>query len=273
MEKIVPIYSGKREDFHWVGFGSGSGTNLRECAKVIMPSLIVSDRPNAALLELPELKEVPKIVRNGYEYCGSWKKAKGNPELEAEYTRKSADFHASILESITEISEKMDLTIDLIVLGGYMRLIKGPLLDAFSDRIINVHPGDLSLGFGGNRFYTGLDAVRLALESKEKYIRSSVIIADGGEDSGEILTQGPIVGTPDRFLEGDEDERLALIEKSIDSYQGLIKEKSDWPALTRALTLIADGRLAIGQNRIDVGTRRTIYLDGKIHFPSLHLVT
>ena len=48
--KTKLIYSGKQEDFLWVGFGSGSGTNLRECAKVVKPGLIFSDRPKAELL-------------------------------------------------------------------------------------------------------------------------------------------------------------------------------------------------------------------------------
>ena len=72
--KMKKIYSGKYEDFSWVGFGSGSGTNLRECAKVIKPALIFSDRPKAKLLQLEEFTDVPKIVLDGYKICGSWKK-------------------------------------------------------------------------------------------------------------------------------------------------------------------------------------------------------
>ena len=54
-EQIIPIYSGKPENFNWVGFGSGSGTNLRECAKIIKPKLIFSDKPKAKLLKLYEV--------------------------------------------------------------------------------------------------------------------------------------------------------------------------------------------------------------------------
>jgi len=38
MEQKHLIYTGKLEDFCWAGFGSGSGTNLRECAKIIKPA-------------------------------------------------------------------------------------------------------------------------------------------------------------------------------------------------------------------------------------------
>jgi len=108
-EKITPIYSGKPNDFCWAGFGSGSGTNLRECAKVAPPKLIFSDRPGAKLLSLEELANVQQIVVDGYKACGSWKKAQGNPEAEAEYKKavelkpESSYFHACLADFYAEI--------------------------------------------------------------------------------------------------------------------------------------------------------------------------
>ena len=66
-EKIKPIYEGKREDFTWVGFGSGSGTNLEACAKIIPPAIIFSDRPSAKLFDLPSLKTT-KFMANVSEF-------------------------------------------------------------------------------------------------------------------------------------------------------------------------------------------------------------
>lgn len=109
-EKINPIYSGKLEDFHWVGFGSGSGTNLRECTKVIKPSFIFSDRPKAKLLNLDELAGIPREVINGYQACGSWKNAQGNPELEGEYNRRSLKFNKNIVDSLHEFESKHEVT-------------------------------------------------------------------------------------------------------------------------------------------------------------------
>lgn len=153
-EKITPIYSGKPEDFCWVGFGSGSGTNLRECAKVIKPALIVCDRPKAKLAHPEKAKEynlevladVPRMDDiNSYKECGSWKAIEGNDEAETRYKRRSIAYNEKIVAKLKEFEEKQGKPIDLIVLGGYMRLVEFPLLDAYKDKIINVHPADLSI--------------------------------------------------------------------------------------------------------------------------------
>lgn len=79
---------------------------------------------------------------------------------------------------------------DLILLVGYMRLITKPLLEAFSGRILNVHPADLTLE---NRRYAGLNAVQRALEEGHRATRSTVIVVDDGVDTGPIVTLGPAV--------------------------------------------------------------------------------
>ena len=153
-EKITPIYSGKPEDFCWVGFGSGSGTNLRECAKVIKPALIVCDKPKAKLAHPEKAKEynlevladVPRMDDiNSYKECGSWKAIEGNDEAEIRYKRRSIAYNEKIVAKLKEFEEKQGKPIDLIVLGGYMRLVEYPLLEAYKDKIINVHPADLSI--------------------------------------------------------------------------------------------------------------------------------
>ena len=270
-EKIIPIYSGKPEDFHWAGFGSGSGTNLRECAKVIKPALIFCDRPKAKLLDLEELSDVPRIVLDGYEACGSWKKAQEDPEAKAEYNKKSDKFNEEILNQIRLFEITRGFPIDLIVLGGYMRLVKEPILDAFEDRIINVHPADLTIldhtydGYNmfHKRKYIGDDAVYDALNNGEKTTKSSVILVDSKVDHGEILTQGPSVISWQEFTCGSDTARKECLRESADAHQTLQKINSDWPALTTALKLIAEGRLGLGNTKDHYNEWRTVYLDGK----------
>lgn len=189
-DQITPIFPGSFEDFRWAGFGSGSGTNLEACAKLIKPSLIVCDRPKAGLLDLEELAGVPRIVENGYEFCGSWAKAQGDPEAEAEYQRKTDEFNAMLLEKIREFEQQSGIGIDLIVLGGYMRFVKDPLLSAFRDRIMNVHPSYLPYDprSPNKRRFTGADAVYDAIKAGQVRTKSSVILVDDQEDHGEILT-------------------------------------------------------------------------------------
>lgn len=239
-EEIIPIYSGKFEDFSWVGFGSGSGTNLRECAKVIKPRLIFSDKEGAGLLTLEELADVEKRV------------------LKKEEGEKSIDYNERILDSLKKYEKEHNFTIDLIVLGGYMRLIKEPLLSAFKDKIINVHPADLSiLNEDGSRKYIGGNAVYDAIKTGETKTRSSVILVDKGEDHGEILTQGPEVKLVPKLLEKHGGKEYAKI------HQEGQKEISDWPALTTALRMIAEGRIKLGTEKSHFNEWRKVYVDDR----------
>jgi len=266
-EKIRPIYAGDQEDFHWVGFGSGSGTNLRECAKVIKPTLIFSDKPHAKLFSLEELAQERGIIHlsiDGYDYCGSWKQAQSSPKLQEEYRKRSEEFNYQIVEFLHEAEKLQRAPFDLIVLGGYMRLVGEPLLRAYPDKIINVHPADLSLLTQKfERKYVGEDAVYDAIKAGEERTKSSVIMVDGGIDHGEILTQGPLVDVREDFLRMGEAEQKYCLREVADAHQSKQKEKSDWPALTLALKLIAEGRIALGTEKSFLNEWRKVYVDGK----------
>ncbi len=247
MAEYKKIYDGDPKDFCWVGFGSGSGTNLRECAKVIKPGLIFSDKPSAKLLKLDELKDVPKEVINGYQCCRDWKAAK---------------FNHFILDVLKSFEGSTGKTIDLIVLGGYMRLIKEPLLTEYKDRIINVHPADLSiLDKNNKRKYIGEDAVYDAIKANEEKTKSSVIMVDALVDHGEILVQGPELQVWSEFLFGENPEKAESLREYADAHQSFQKVRSDWPALTKALELIAEGKLALGEEKVFHTEWRTVYLE------------
>src|SRR3989344_977404 len=263
MPDMHPIYSGNPEDFTWAGFGSGSGTNLRECAKVRAPALVFSDRPKAKLLQLEELAAVPKEALDGFGICGSWQAAKGNPKQEAAYWSRATGFNEQVLNILQRHEERIGRGIDLIVLGGYMRFVLDPLLSAYQDRIINVHPADTSILSYGKRRFVGGDAVYDAIRAGQRTTRSSVIIVDKQEDHGENLVQGPEVGVWLEYLRGTPEERREAERKYADAHQGLQKVRSDWPALTTALRFIADGRLALGTTLDHAGEWRTVFLDGQ----------
>jgi folate-dependent phosphoribosylglycinamide formyltransferase PurN len=258
MEKITPIYSGKIENFSWVGFGSGSGTNLRECAKVIKPKMIFCDRPNAKLLSLEELADVPKIVLDGYKACGKRPKV-DDAKLNIDYRNRCTVYNGNILDKIRECENEYGFNTNLIVLGGYMRLILDPLLAAFQDKIINVHPADLSILENGKRKYVGDNAVYDAIKAGVISTKSSVIMVDEGTDHGEILTQGQdVLVMPDVISKNSE-----RIKEYAEDHQKLQKEMSDWPALTTALKMIAEGRIALGTEKNFFNEWRTVYVDGK----------
>ena len=255
-EETIPLYSGSFADFHWAGFGSGSGTNLVACAKIKKPALLVCDHSHTPLLDHIEFSEIPKMVFDGYALCGSWKAAQGNSEREARYQQNARDFNALILGKLLEFESQL-CQLDLIVLGGYMRLLSEPLLSAYKDKIINVHPADLSVLAGGKRKYVGAHAVADALRAGEPSTRSSVILVDGGVDHGEILTQGPEVAL-------DTEKFTALgFDEYVQWHQQQQKEQSDWPALAAAFSFISEGRLAVGKEKFFHQEWRRIYLDGQ----------
>ncbi len=86
--------------------------------------------------------------------------------------------------------------VDLVVLAGFMRLVKAPLLNAFPRRIINIHPSLLPK-------FPGLEAWRQALISGEKITGCTVHYVDAGIDSGEIIAQREVP-----ILEADTPETL-----------------------------------------------------------------
>ena len=72
--------------------------------------------------------------------------------------------------------------VDLIVLAGWMRIISPKLIDAFPNRIINVHPSLLPK-------YKGLHAVEQALESGDDTTGCTVHYDTEELDSGDIICQ------------------------------------------------------------------------------------
>ena len=94
------------------------------------------------------------------------------------------------------VTQLRDAKVDLVVLAGYMRMLKNPMLTAFPRRIINIHPSLLPK-------FPGLEAWRQALGAGESMTGCTVHFVDEGMDSGEIIAQARVPVLP-----GDTPERL-----------------------------------------------------------------
>ena len=72
--------------------------------------------------------------------------------------------------------------VELVVLAGFMRILKAPMLEAFPKRVINIHPSLLPK-------FPGLEAWKQALVAGEKAAGCSVHFVDAGIDHGPVIAQ------------------------------------------------------------------------------------
>jgi phosphoribosylglycinamide formyltransferase-1 len=161
--------------------GSGKGSNCRAILEQItagtLPAearLVVSDVFDAGILDIAREFRVPNV----YLPAGHFR-TRFEPNIEMELVRLLKDAGA-----------------DLIVLAGFMRVLKEPMLTAFPQRIINIHPSLLPK-------FPGIQSWKQALEAGEKITGCSVHYVDAGIDSGEIIAQRKVVVLP-----GDTPESL-----------------------------------------------------------------
>jgi len=143
---------------------SGKGSNFKALVQNdIKPGIIdilISDREDARALQLAgELNIEAKFM-----YPGSYRTKLGIPE-EIVWT----DF-------------LKNRGIELICLAGFMRIIKGPLLDEFAGRIMNIHPSLLPA-------FPGLDAQGQAFKYGVKVAGCTVHYVDRGTDTGPVIFQ------------------------------------------------------------------------------------
>ena len=115
----------------------------------------------------------------------------------------------------------------LVCLAGFMRLVGRPLLDAFPDRILNIHPSLLPS-------FPGLDAQRQALEHGVRMTGATVHLVNAGLDDGLIVMQAAVP-----VLDEDTVERLTA--------RILVEEHRLYP---EAIGVMLDGGWSIAGRRI-----------------------
>jgi len=168
-------------------FASGTGSNF----DAIMSKddlacdvvLLVCDKPGATVIEKANHTEVPTYVFEPKKYAS-----------------KEA-YEQKLVEKLRE--EK----IDWIFLAGYMRIIGPTLLQAFEDRIINIHPSLLPK-------FPGKDAIGQAYSAGVKTTGVTVHYVDAGIDTGPIITQKEVPVLPED-TEDTLKQRIQRVEHSL----------------------------------------------------------
>ena len=110
-----------------------------------------------------------------------------------------------------------------IVLAGYMKVLSPEVIEAYRNRIINIHPS-LIPKYCGKGFY-GIRVHRAVIEGGEKESGATVHYVDEGVDTGKIILQERVP-----VLEGDTPEELAARVLKVEHQilaKGLIKAIED----------------------------------------------
>ena len=185
---------------------SGSGTNLQAIIDAVRDDglpvdivKVVSSRPDAYGIERARKAGIPVLVMNREKYA----------DVEA------AD--AQIVEALREAGA------EYVVMAGYMRKVTPVMLDAFPDRVLNLHPALLPS-------FKGAHAIQDAFDAGVKVTGVTVHFANEDYDKGPIVAQEPV-----RVEEGWTVDQL---EEAIHAVEHVL-----YP---RVLRLIAEGRVSVG---------------------------
>ncbi len=119
--------------------------------------------------------------------------------------------------------------VELVVLAGFMRIISQTFIDAFPERIINIHPALLPA-------FPGLHVQQQAIDYGARFSGCTVHFVDGGVDTGPIIIQAVVPVLPE-----DTAETLAT--------RILEQEHKVYP---RAIQLIAEGRVRVDDRRVTI---------------------
>ena len=127
----------------------------------------------------------------------------------------------------------LSLKPDLIVLAGFLVNIPPQMIQAFRNRIINIHPS-LIPSFCGVGCY-GLKVHEKALARGVKVSGATVHFVDEGTDIGPIIMQKAV-----EVMQGDTPEVL----------QRRIMEQAEWVILPKTIDLIANGKVSVENNAV-----------------------
>jgi len=159
--------------------GSGKGSNCRAILKSIRNGklcaearVVISDVLNAPILKIAREFSVPNVYLPPGQF-----RTRLEPTVETELVRMLR--HAKV---------------ELVVLAGFMRVLKTPMLEAFPRRIINIHPSLLPK-------FPGLEAWKQALGAGETVTGCTVHFVDEKVDHGDIIAQREVPILPNDTAE------------------------------------------------------------------------
>jgi len=147
---------------------SGRGSNFQSIIDAINNKnlkaqilLLITDNPSAYAIERAKKHNIEHLVLRPKEYSSR------------------DDFYRKITEELQKRN------VGLVVLAGFMRIVGKPLIDAYPNRIMNIHPALLPS-------FPGLHGQKQAVEYGVKISGCTVHFVDEGMDTGPIIMQAAV---------------------------------------------------------------------------------
>lgn len=198
---------------------SGGGTNLQAIMDAIDSkavtnaeiAVVISNNANAYALERARKRGIEAVCISPKSFASR------------------EDFNRELLARIQSYK------IDLVVLAGCLVVIPRAMVEAYPNRIINVHPS-LIPSFCGTGYY-GLRVHEAALERGVKVTGATVHFVDDGTDTGPIILQ--------KAVEVREDDTPASLQRRV-------MEEAEWTILPQAIDLIANGRVSVADKKVRI---------------------
>lgn len=198
---------------------SGGGTNLQAILDAIDAgtitnaevSVVISNNAGAYALERAKKKGIDAVC------------------LSPKTFESREKFNEALL------AELQSYNVDLVVLAGCLVVIPQSIVDAYPNKIINIHPS-LIPSFCGTGYY-GLKVHEGVLSRGVKVTGATVHFVDGGTDTGPIILQKAV-----EVHEGDTPKIL----------QQRVMEEAEWVIMPRAIDLIANGKVTVEDGHVKI---------------------
>jgi phosphoribosylglycinamide formyltransferase-1 len=191
---------------------SGRGSNLQA----------VMDSIDAGKLKA-EIVVVISDKKDAYALERARKKGIAAEFVDPKPVRRRDDYDAKVLAALKKHK------VDLVLLAGYMRIVSMVIIEAYENRIMNIHPALLPS-------FPGLHVQKKAIEYGARFSGATVHFVNGGVDTGPIIIQAVVPVHP-----GDDEDKLAA--------RILKQEHKIYP---EAVRLYTEGRLRVEGRRVIV---------------------
>ena len=198
---------------------SGGGTNLQA----------IFDAIDSGKIQNAEVSVVISNNQNAYALARAKKHGVEAVCISPKDFADRAAFNQAFLKKLDSYQA------DLVVLAGFLVVLPQEMIQRYRNRIINIHPS-LIPSFCGKGYY-GLKVHEGALARGVKLTGATVHFVDEGTDTGPIILQKAVAVEP---------------EDTPETLQRRVMEQAEWVILPQAINLIAAGRVAVCDGRVEI---------------------